>query len=164
VTRPATYCAVAIAAAALASGCEASASHRHGDVRGRDLDSTVEIVESNEEPDWNAPLPANVCYVASKNYEVEIGALSSRGDALCDRLAREYFPNEPRMHWPPPYLRSGNPDLVPTLVCVLSRGRERVSIKRGPADSDRIDADSICECLISEGWNRRPEIAALDLP
>jgi hypothetical protein len=126
--------------------------------------STLEIVESEAEPDWDAPLPANVCYVATRNYEVEIGGLSPRGSALCEDLASHYLPNEPRMRWPPPYLRSGNPDLAPTLVCVLSRGRQRVAIKYGPSDSGRIDADSMCESLIERGWKQLRPFAALDVP
>jgi hypothetical protein len=79
----------------------------------RDRGPTTEIVESDEEPDWDAALPANLCYVAARNYEVEIGARSPHGDALCRRLAIEYLMNEPRMQWPPTYLRGGNPDLAP---------------------------------------------------
>jgi hypothetical protein len=70
------------------------------------------------EPDWDAPLPRGICYVASKGYEVELTSRSELRPGLCDRLAERYLPHEPRLRWPPPYLRE--PDAAPSVVCVLA--------------------------------------------
>jgi hypothetical protein len=114
------------------------------------------------EPDWDAPLPADVCFVASRKYEVTISSRSQLLHSLCDDIAAKYLPREPRRRWPPPYLRSR--DVAPSVVCVLALGPDRVEIDYGPADSGRIDAEAICDSLRAKGWKRRPPWEGLDGP
>jgi hypothetical protein len=97
-----------------------------------------------------------------EKYEVDITTRSQNRHGLCNRLAASYLPEEPRLRWPPPYLR--DPDLAPSVVCVLSRGAGRVEIDYGPADSGRLDAESICDALIDRGWKRSPAWEGLDRP
>jgi hypothetical protein len=118
------------------------------------------IVTKRVEPDWDAPLPPDVCFVGSRDYEVEITARSLRRPRLCERLFATYLPQEPRLRWPPPYLR--DPDSAPSVVCVLADGADRVEIDYGPADSGRLDAESICDALIDQGWKRRPAWEGVD--
>jgi hypothetical protein len=120
------------------------------------------VLEPAEPPDWDAPLPPDICYVASRNYEVDITTHSQHRHELCDRLAATYLPHEPRLRWPPPYLRDA--DSAPSVVCVLSHRTDRLEINYGPADSGRLDAESICEALIERGWKRRPAWEGLDGP
>ena len=128
--------------------------------RRGDTSPRYSIVIERVEPDWDAPLPPDVCFVASRNYELEITARSERRHGLCDRLAATYLPHEPRLRWPPPYLR--DPDSAPSVVCVLAHGADRVEIDYGPADSGRLDAESICDALIDRGWKRRSPWEGLD--
>ena len=101
-----------------------------------------------------------VCYAASRNYEVDITARSQYRHALWDGLAATYLPQEPRLRWPPPCLR--DPDSAPSVVCLLSNGADRVEIDYGPANSGRLDAESICEALTDRGWKRWPAWEGLD--
>jgi hypothetical protein len=127
-----------------------------------DTSPRYSIVLEPAEPDWDASLPADVCYVAARNYEVEISTRSEQRHSLCDRLASTYLPHEPRLRWPPPYLR--DPDSAPSVVCVLARGTERTEIDYGPADSGRLDAEAICDALRAQGWKRRPAWEGLEGP
>ena len=157
VVRPGSALVLALTVLAVA-GCNGS---NNGGGRA-DGTSRYSIVLEPEEPDWDAPLPPDLCYVASRNYEVAITSRSQHRHGLCNRLAATYLPQEPRLHWPPPYLR--HPEGTPSVVCVLSSGADRVEIDYGPADSGRLDADSICEALIDRGWKRRPAWEGLDRP
>lgn len=151
-------CAIAALALSLiaVSGCREG-----GDAAPADHPSSYSIIVEPAVPDWNAPLPADLCFVASSRYEVELLTRSRRRHRLCDNLAERYLPREPRLRWPPPYLRSGNPDLAPTIVCVLARGAERIEIDYGPADTGRLDADSVCDSLVASGWKQRPATEAV---
>lgn len=149
---------VAISLLAMA-GCRGGNDRDH---RAGGDSSTYSVVLEAAKPDWDAPLPSSICYVASRNYEVTITGRSEQRHGLCERLAATYFPHEPRLRWPPPYLR--DPDKAPSVVCVLSHSAERIEIDYGPADSGRLDADSICEALVARGWKQRPAWEGLDGP
>ena len=124
--------------------------------------SAYSIVVESAEIDRDEPLPPDVCYVASRRYEVEISGRSRQPHGLCADVAATYLRHEPRRRWPPPYLR--DPDKAPSVVCVLARDSERLEIDYGPADSGRIDADAICDRLTGAGWKRRPPSEGLDGP
>jgi hypothetical protein len=141
------------------AGCGAGGGGAAGD---RHVESRYSIILKRVEPDWDAPLPPEICYVATRDYEVELTSRSERRHDLCERIAERYLPHEPRLRWPPPYLR--HPDEAPTVVCVLADGDDRLEITYGPADSGRLDADAICEALVAAGWERRPAFEGLDGP
>jgi hypothetical protein len=152
------FALVAISLLATA-GCRGGSDRDH---RAGGDSSHYSIVLESAKPDWDAPLPPSVCYVASRNYEVTITGRSERRHGLCNRLAATYLPDEPRLRWPPPYLR--DPDKAPSVVCVLSHTAERLEVDYGPRDSGRLDAESICEALIDRGWRQRPAWQGLDWP
>jgi hypothetical protein len=112
--------------------------------------------------DLSEPLPPDVCYVALRGYDVEISGRSEHAGLLCDAIAAEFLPGEPRLRWPPRYLN--DPDATPSVVCVLAGRTDRLEIDYGPSSSYRIDADSICDALIARGWKKRPPYEGLDGP
>jgi hypothetical protein len=136
-----------------AAGCR----HHHDQAAPRYV-----VVLESAEPEWDAPLPADVCFVASRKYEVTITSRSQLLHGLCDQIAARYLPHEPRLRWPPPYLRDS--DEAPSVVCVFALGPDRVEIDRGTADSGRLDPEGICDSLRGIGWKGRPPWEGLDGP
>lgn len=152
-------CTVALAFVALAaSGCGGRSRPSGSHAKAVAYTTKLEAAKI----DWNAPLPPDVCFVASRRYEVEISGRSKQPELLCDAVAATYLPDEPHLRWPPPYLR--NPDAAPSVVCVLAQGSDHLEIDYGPADSGRLDGEGICDALVKEGWKRRPAWEGLDGP
>jgi len=133
---------------------------RAADSHSKPSHYTIEVKAAKIDRD--GPLPPDVCYVASRGYEVEISARSKQPNLLCDSVAATYLPNEPRLRWPPPYLR--DPDAASSVVCVLAERSDRLEIDYGPADTGRLDAEGICDALMRQGWKRRPPWEGLDGP
>jgi len=117
--------------------------------------SQYSIVIEPVEPDWEAPLPPEICYVAARGYEVELTTRSerrpisatalqsstSRASRDCAGRRRTCATRMPRRAWS---------------VCSQMM---RAAWRSGrPADSGRPDADAICEALVKAGWHRRPPL------
>jgi hypothetical protein len=100
-------------------------------------------------------LPATMCFVGVRDYDVTLLAQSLDPPDSCSQLADRYFPQARQLPWPPTNLE--DPDVVNE--CDLSRSDGRIVVSRadpdleGPRFSSAYDlAERLCESLIAEGW------------
>jgi hypothetical protein len=94
---------------------------------------------------------AGTCYVAIARYEVELGAATNRGQALCEQLAEKHLP-VPVAHRAPPvatdpqYLGYGN------VACEATRAGDRVQVMHLTAERGTHEAEGVCDSLERDGW------------
>lgn len=100
-------------------------------------------------------LPATMCFVGVRDYDVTLLGQSLDPADSCSRLADRYFVGARQLPWPPTNLEDS--DVVNE--CDLSRGEGRLVISRADPDlegprfsSAYALAERVCENLLAEGW------------
>jgi hypothetical protein len=113
---------------------------------GWELQPLVDLPgESGEEP------AAGTCYVATARYELELGAATNRGQALCDELADHHLRapvayRAPPVATDPQYLGYGD------VACEATHAGDRVQVMHLTAERGAHEAEEVCDSLERDGW------------
>lgn len=94
---------------------------------------------------------AGTCYVATARYEVELGAATERGQALCDELADHHLRapvayRAPPVATDPQYLGYGD------VACEATHAGDRVQVMHLTGERGGHEAERVCDSLERDGW------------
>jgi hypothetical protein len=114
---------------------------------------TLEISVVEPETELDGPLPAGMCFVATRNLELVITVPEGAPPGLCERVAAYLPARAGRAAWPPEF----HGDEALNAGCAFRSEGARIEVSDLPDRGDgRVDASDICDAMIADGWELQP--------